>query len=48
MNRPQVIWNLMHDHFGQDYFLDIIAEEYGMLPGSNELLGLRIQEHFDN
>ena len=38
MNRPQVLWDVFHKHFGADYFLEVIADEYGMQPGTNELL----------
>ena len=47
MNRPIVIWNMFKEHFGEDYFLEVIEEEYGMTPGANEVLSIKISEHFD-
>ena len=48
MNRPQVIWNLLQEHFGQDYFLEVIEEEYGISPGANKQFEKQIQAHFDS
>ena len=48
MNRPQVIWNLLKQNFGNDYFLEVIEEEYGIAPGANELFASQISQHFDN
>lgn len=47
MNRPQVLWDVFHKHFGADYFLEVIADEYGMQPGTNALLKQQIDEHFE-
>ena len=34
--RPPEIWKKFHDCFGPDYFLEVIEEEYGISPGSND------------
>ena len=46
MNRPQCIWNMLTRHFGQDYFLEVIEEEFGITPGANEIYASKIEHHF--
>jgi hypothetical protein len=48
MNRPQQVWNMLEKHFGSDYFLEVIEEEYGIAPGANEFFAKQIQDHFDS
>lgn len=48
MNRPLVIWNLLQSHFGQDYFLEVIEEEYGISPGANKQFETQINNHFES
>ena len=45
-NRPRVIWNLLKENFEQDYFLDVIADEYGIMPKANDFLAQKIKDHF--
>lgn len=47
MNRPLIIWQLFQKHFGSEYFLEVIEEEYGIAPGANELIAAKISQHFD-
>ena len=46
MNRPQCIWNMLTHHFGSDYFLEVIEEEFGITPGANEIYASKIEHHF--
>lgn len=46
-NRPKIIWNLLKENFEQDYFLDVIADEYGIMPKANDFLAQKIKDHFD-
>ena len=47
LNRPFIIWNILHKHFGQDFFLEVIEEEYGITPHANQILELKMTEHFE-
>ena len=33
---------MFHEHFGPEYFLEVIEEEYGIAPGANEFLAIKI------
>ena len=46
-NRPKVIWNLLKENFEEDYFLDVIADEYGIMPKANDFLAQKIKDHFE-
>jgi len=35
------------ENFGQDYFVEVIEEEYGIAPGSNDYIARQIDEHFE-
>ena len=48
MNRPQCIWNMLTQYFGQDYFLEVIEEEFGITPGANEIYASKIEHHFQH
>ena len=47
LNRPKVIWELFKEHFGEEFFLDCIEEDFGISPGSDELLARQIVKHFN-
>lgn len=48
MNRPKVIWRLLKENFDPDYFLDVIADEYGIMPKANDFLAQKIKDYFDS
>ncbi|CDW87972.1 UNKNOWN [Stylonychia lemnae] len=35
---PQLIWNVLHQFYGDDYFIELIEDEYGISPQSYEKL----------
>ena len=46
LNRARVIWDLFKEHFGEEFFLECIEEDFGIAPGSDELLAKQITKHF--
>ena len=32
---PRVVWTALHKEYGEDYFLEVIEEEYGISPEAN-------------
>ena len=47
LNRAKVVWELFKEHFGDEFFLDCIEEDFGISPGSDELLAKQITKHFN-
>jgi predicted DNA-binding protein YlxM (UPF0122 family) len=41
---PQRIWNRMHQYYGEDFFLNIIEDEYGISPESNDQLLEKVEK----
>ena len=37
---------MLTHHFGSDYFLEVIEEEFGITPGANEIYASKIEHHF--
>lgn len=35
---PSVVWTYVHKYYGDDFFIDMIEEEYGISPHSHEKL----------
>lgn len=44
--RPPEIWAVFHEHFGPDYFLECIEEEYGIERGENRRVQAKIDRFF--
>lgn len=47
-NRAKQIWDMLIKNFGSDYFVEVIEEEYGISPGSNESFKAQIDFHFNS
>ena len=47
-NTPLVIWEQIHRYFGDDYFLEIIEDEYGISQDSTEKLSKQLQQQFSD
>ena len=41
---PSVIWTQIHKYYGDDFFIDMIEEEYGISPHSHEKLQQQMLE----
>ena len=48
MNRPLLIWSCLQEKFGNDYFVEVIEDEYGISPGSNDNFSLQLENHFNS
>lgn len=35
---PKIVWETIHKHYGDDYFLENIEDEYGISPQSYDKL----------
>lgn len=35
---PHILWEIIHKYYGDDFFIDMIEEEYGISPHSYDKL----------
>jgi hypothetical protein len=35
---PRVIWQVLHKHYGEDFLMECVEEEYGVTTASSEKL----------